>query len=123
MSSDPCSECDGYEVVIVNGEEVHCATCSLQAEVERLRAEADEANELLERMTSILHLTANALHGGPLENGWWSWHDLPELAERLRAAGDALAAWVGQSKPNNRSWADRQGDAALAAWQEARREQ
>ena len=37
MSGEMCSECDGYEVVIVDGEEVHCATCSLRAEVAQLR--------------------------------------------------------------------------------------
>jgi len=37
VSSEMCSECDGYEVVIVDGEEVHCATCSLHAEVAQLR--------------------------------------------------------------------------------------
>lgn len=38
------------------------------------------------RMSDILHRTANAVHGGPLENGWWSWHDLPELADGLYQA-------------------------------------
>jgi hypothetical protein len=37
-------------------------------------------------MRDILHRTANALHGGPLPDGLWSWHDLPELAAKPRAA-------------------------------------
>ena len=56
-------------------------------EIERLRAEVDECDQLRERMADILHRTADALHGGPLENGLWSWHDLPELAE------EALHGW------------------------------
>jgi hypothetical protein len=42
-----------------------------------------EIEQLLEQMREILNRTANALHGGPLEMGMWSWHDLPELAEAL----------------------------------------
>jgi len=42
MSSESCSECDGYEIVIGwDGEEVRCASCSLRAEVARLRAAID----------------------------------------------------------------------------------
>jgi len=42
VSSESCSECDGYEVVIGwDGEEVRCTACSLRAEVERLRAAID----------------------------------------------------------------------------------
>jgi hypothetical protein len=33
-----------------------------------------------------LRATADALHGGPLENGFWSHHDLAEMAEVQRAA-------------------------------------
>jgi len=56
---------------------------SLSAQVVRLRREADEADELRKRMSDILHRTANALHGGPLKDGYWSWHDLPAIADRL----------------------------------------
>jgi len=47
VSGEMCSECDGYEVVIVDGEEVHCATCSLRAEVAQLRAWKSEATIVL----------------------------------------------------------------------------
>lgn len=56
----------------------------LRAENERLRADVDECDQLREIMADILHRTADALHGGPLENGMWSWHDLPELAKEAR---------------------------------------
>lgn len=62
MSGEMCSECDGYEVVIVDGEEVHCATCSLRAEMERLRAAVDV----------VLFLVGN--HHRPNSDGrgcWW----------------------------------------------------
>ena len=64
MSSESCSECDGYEVVIVDGEEVHCATCSLRAEVERLRAdlaaERAEVERLMDSMEWAWSIIANA---------------------------------------------------------------
>ena len=55
-----------------------------QAEVQRLRAELDECDQLRERMADVLRRTATALHGGALTNGLWSWHDLPELAQEAR---------------------------------------
>ena len=47
-------------------------------------SESEANEELIERMADILTRTANALHGFVPENGLHSWHDLPELAERLR---------------------------------------
>ncbi len=47
--------------------------------------EAEEAEKLRERLAQKLNEIANALHGGPLEDGLWSFHDLPELAEELVA--------------------------------------
>ena len=43
---------------------------------------------LIEMMSDILTRTANALHGGAPENGLHSWHNLPELVERLRKERD-----------------------------------
>ena len=43
-------------------------------------------NETQNKMRDILHRTADALHGGPLEDGWHSWHDLPERATTMRTA-------------------------------------
>ena len=48
----------------------------------------DYDNELMERMDRILTATANALHGGPHPGGLHSWHDLPELVEKLRKERD-----------------------------------
>jgi hypothetical protein len=49
---------------------------------------SDYDNELNERMARILTATADALHGGPHPGGLHSWHDLPELVEKLRAERD-----------------------------------
>jgi hypothetical protein len=37
------------------------------------------------RLANLLHQTANALHDGPLEKGFWSWHDVPMLAAQAIA--------------------------------------
>ena len=54
------------------------------AKLARLEEEVDDLNRVLSKQSDILRRTANALHGGPLENGYWSHHDLPELVEQLR---------------------------------------
>lgn len=43
---------------------------------------------LWSRLATRLDQIALALHGGPLPDGLWSWHDLPELVERLRRGDD-----------------------------------
>ena len=49
----------------------------------------DYDNELIERMERILTATANALHGGYAPpDCLHSWHDLPELVEKLRKERD-----------------------------------
>lgn len=53
-------------------------------EIKRLSAYANDSDRLNDRMSDILHRTANALHGGPPKSGLWSWHDLPELAKEAR---------------------------------------
>jgi hypothetical protein len=48
--------------------------------------EPDESgltNAVIGRLGAILKDTANALHGGPMKNGWWSWHDLADRAKAL----------------------------------------
>jgi hypothetical protein len=47
-----------------------------------LNEELDDLRALNERLSNLLTATANALHGGPKENGLWSFHDLPELATK-----------------------------------------
>lgn len=49
-----------------------------------LKTELAEEAALRDRMSQILRDTANALHGGPLGDGYWSWHDLADLATQLR---------------------------------------
>lgn len=44
---------------------------------------------LIEMMGAILAATANVLKGNPLPNELHSWHDLPDLARRLREERDA----------------------------------
>jgi hypothetical protein len=59
------------------------------AELVEARAELAESEaevRLIMRQGDLLTRTANALHGGPLPNGLWSHHDLPELAQQLQDA-------------------------------------
>jgi len=50
-----------------------------------IETELAESDDLRNRMSQILRDTADALHGGPLEDGLWSWHDLPALATQQHA--------------------------------------
>ena len=56
--------------------------------IKELREDLEEYDNLNKKMADLLTNTANALHGKPLENGLHSWHDLPELAEKLRKERD-----------------------------------
>ena len=78
---------------------------ALRAEVERLRTDLMESDEIREKLGHFLTRTAAALKGEPPAGVWHSWHDLPEkaaqLVERvqrdealLRQALDALAYWL-----------------------------
>lgn len=58
--------------------------------IESLREELKDTNTLAERLSDLLHKTANALHGGPRKNGLWSFHDLPEIAAGLKTTVDRL---------------------------------
>lgn len=59
-------------------------------EVERLRAEVAELDELREKMADILSRTAVALRGPEPTLTRWSWHDLPERAGAAIAAIDVM---------------------------------
>jgi hypothetical protein len=105
----------------------------LRAEVERLTAEAEEWDADTERhvarMAGLLHDTANAVHGGPLAGGMWSWHDLPDLASAERALADQLVRLLPHFHLSQRcrppqgialqDWCSE--CAAIAAYEEARR--
>ena len=59
------------------------------AEIKRLSEEQDDTHALIETTGAILAATSDALHGGALPNGdLHSWHDLPELVEKLRKERD-----------------------------------
>jgi hypothetical protein len=60
-----------------------------------------ESDALRDRMSEILRGTANALHNGPLENGYWSWHDLPELADGLQSKLTAQLLEISSLKNTN----------------------
>ncbi len=68
-----------------------CKVETLSNQIEQLQAELDDDDNLRSQMTIILHRVAVALHGEPLENGLWSWHDLPERAAAERALADQMA--------------------------------
>lgn len=59
-------------------------------EVERLRAEVAESDELREKMADILSRTAVALRGPEPPLTRWGWHDLPERAAAAIAAIDVM---------------------------------
>jgi len=59
-------------------------------EVERLRAEVAELDELREKMAGILSRTAVALRGPEPPLTRWSWHDLPERSAAAIAAIDVM---------------------------------
>lgn len=48
--------------------------------------EIDELTAQRDKLADILTRTANALKGQPAELSSHSWHDLPEVAQRLKAA-------------------------------------
>lgn len=82
-------------VAVPNGVDIWTTTAlDAAAEIERLRAEAYEDEHVRERMSDLLHGVANALHGGSPDGGMHSWHDLPELAERLRAEVARLGSFL-----------------------------
>jgi hypothetical protein len=72
-----CANC-GSTVHVPDGYDFEdgdlCWTC--------MEDEFADLHRLRDRLSDLLHATANALHGGPKENGLWSFHDLPELATK-----------------------------------------
>jgi hypothetical protein len=60
---------------------------SLAIREEQKIAQATEGIEmfnLITRLNKILTDSANAVHGGPMPNGMWSFHNIPELIIKLR---------------------------------------
>ena len=56
---------------------------ALWTEVETLRADLKESDEIREKHRDLLTRIAAALKGEPPEGVWHSWHDLPEKATQL----------------------------------------
>jgi hypothetical protein len=65
--------------------------------IEELRAEADVYDSLVGRQGDILRKVANVLHGGELKDGYWSHHDLADLAAALIAERDRLKELLRQA--------------------------
>ena len=60
------------------------------AEIERLRTELREGDDLRERLAGILTRSVNMIRGEPEPMSLHSWHDLPELVEALKADSERL---------------------------------
>jgi hypothetical protein len=56
-----------------------------------VRAELDEYHARQVRQSDLLRATADALHGGPMKDGYWSWHDLPTIAKTFRGLLEEIA--------------------------------
>jgi len=75
-----------------------CPFCAMDS----LEASVEELEHLQANLSNILTCTATALHGEPHpKGGLWSWHDLPERAERLihdeqERCIHAFLNWCGQ---------------------------
>lgn len=67
-----------------------------QAEIEQLRVELRECDDLREKMSGLLRRTSVALRGPEPPMTRWTWHDLPERAAAAIAAIDVMqrAAFV-----------------------------
>ena len=101
------------------GFEGSCMACEPVGVMNRkLHEEQEDTTKLTEMMGAILAATANVLKGDPLPNQLHSWHDLPELARRMREERDAARrevcrdeAWRKSPSPpcTARQVADRRG--------------
>lgn len=81
-----CSyECERPGCIRAQRDELVAKVEALRAEVEKLRADLMESDEIREKLSHLLTRTAAALKGEPPEGVWHSWHDLPERASELQA--------------------------------------
>jgi len=72
-----CAKC-GKSVNVPDGYEFDEADLCWPCMAEDLK----DMENMSRNLSDILDKVANALHGGRKENGLWSFHDLPELAEK-----------------------------------------
>ena len=93
-----CANCN-VSVYVPDGYEFEdgdmCMSCTKQ--------ELDSSWKLVDMLGKLLHDTANVLHGGPKENGLWSYHDVPELTTELKAKADRLQTLVSSADDRNGS--------------------
>lgn len=57
---------------------------AMKIRLREVEQEEEETFGTLQRTGTLLRDTAVAIHGGPMANGFWSHHDLPELAALMR---------------------------------------
>ena len=69
--------------------------------IEELQREEELTMNLVAGQGNILRDVANALHGGPLKNGWWSHHDLSEIALGMRLNCENLVGPVHEQIDRN----------------------
>jgi hypothetical protein len=72
-----------------DAEDRACALLDVLTSLPEAIAAVDDLAEeqaLREKLSRILRETANALHGEPMRDGLWSWHDLADLATRQHRA-------------------------------------
>lgn len=78
---------------------------TLKAKLAALEQEANEEDALRERMSGLLTKSVNAIRGEPAELSLHSWHDLPELCNRLveKLADQTKAAdqWMGEARKSH----------------------
>lgn len=77
---------------------------SRDAEVEALKTELREGDDLRTRLSTLITRSVNAIRGEPEPLGWHSWHDLPELVEALRADAERLDWLTEQGKKTIFNW-------------------
>ena len=77
-------------------------------EIEALRADLAEPDEIREKLGHLLTRTAEALKGEPLAGVWHSWHDLPEKATQLaeRVQRDEALRLADECEESARAWAN-----------------
>lgn len=77
---------------------------ALKAEVEALKAELREGDDLRERLAGILTRSVNVIRGEPEPMSLHSWHDLPELVEALKADAERLDWLTEQGQKTTFQW-------------------
>jgi len=59
---------------------------AVERKIAKQEIELVAMHDLCDRLSKRLEAIANAFHDGPMEDGFWSFHDLPQLAQAHRDA-------------------------------------